>query len=58
MVKLLLPLLLLTTPVTATESPKSVCTEVFDIMLDYVIEGQLEYKEAWAIYERCLATEW
>ena len=59
MVKLLLPLLLLlTTPVNATETPKSVCTDVFDIMMESVNEGELEYKEAWAIYERCLAVEW
>ena len=57
MVKLFLPLLLLTVPVNATDTPKSICTDVFDIMMEYVVEGELEYKEAWAIYERCLAVE-
>ena len=57
MVKLLLPLLLLTPPVQAADISNYSCTEVFDIMMEHVIEGDLEYKEARNIYERCLAIE-
>ena len=57
MVKLLLPLLLLTAPVDATQAPVSVCTEVYEILMESVTERQMTHKEAWAIYERCKAAE-
>ena len=56
MIKLLLPLLLLTSAVHAEEiAPKHICNDLLDVMTEYVMEGELEHKEAWAIYKRCLA---
>ena len=58
MIKLLLPLLLLTAPAIAFEEPKSLCTDLLDVMMLSVNEGTIEHKEAWAIYKRCLALEY
>ena len=56
MIKTLLPLMLLTAPVHAQViAPKHICNELLDVMTEHVMEGELEHKEAWAIYKRCLA---
>ena len=51
MTLLLLLSLLITTPVAA-ETP-AYCAEIYEVLMEFVREGSLTYKEANDVYARC-----